>query len=106
MVQAITPQEVMANPEKAVPEFVIEAINGLVQAKFRDGSARFTQNEAIQAITSKMPMSGLDEISRRMIFQNGYLHFEAVYRKQGWKVYYDSPGYNESYEAYYVFSTR
>ena len=106
MVKAITPQEVLGNPEKALPDFVIEAINGLVLARFHNGQARFTQNEAVQAIVSNMPLVALYDVLRRMIFDNVYLNFEAVYRKQGWNVYYDSPGYNESYEAYFIFKQK
>ena len=33
----------------------------------------------------------------------GVWDFEPIYEKAGWKVSYDGPGYNESYDGYYIF---
>jgi ASC-1-like (ASCH) protein len=35
--------------------------------------------------------------------QNHWLDFEDIYRKQGWRVRCDVPGFNESYETYWEF---
>ena len=43
-------------------------------------------------------------ISRRGIFDLGYLDIEDLYTK--WNVEYDKPGYNESYQAYFIFSRK
>ena len=44
--------------------------------------------------------------ARVLIFSNHWLDVEDIYRKQGWKVVYDSPGYDESYDAYYEFRKK
>lgn len=31
---------------------------------------------------------------------------DAVYEKAGWKVSYDKPGYNESYDPYFKFTAK
>lgn len=104
MVKAITPQEVLASPEKAIPYFVIEAINNLIQASFRNGSATIMQDDAVQAILENVP--GFMGMTRQEIFEAGYLDFEEVYRKQGWIVIHDRPGFNESYKPYYRFTVN
>jgi hypothetical protein len=43
-------------------------------------------------------------MERAEVFSKHYLDFEDVYRKQGWKVYFDRPGFNESYTATFTFS--
>ena len=45
-------------------------------------------------------------LKRQDIFDNHWLDVEDLYRKNGWKVDYDKPGYNESYNAYFVFSAK
>jgi hypothetical protein len=44
--------------------------------------------------------------STDLIYANRWMDVEPVYRKAGWKVDYDRPGYNESYEAHYTFTER
>ena len=42
-------------------------------------------------------------LNRNEIFNKGWLNIEEVYRSAGWKVNYDKPAYNESYDAYFTF---
>lgn len=42
--------------------------------------------------------------SRQFIFDKHWLDIEDTYRKAGWNVEYDKPGYCENYDAYFVFS--
>jgi hypothetical protein len=58
----------------------------------------FKQDELIAEILSR------DAQFTRDAFKNHWLDIEDTYREQGWTVEYDSPGYNESYDAYFVFS--
>ena len=34
------------------------------------------------------------------------MDFEALYRESGWKVSYDSPAYDENYDAYFTFEPK
>jgi hypothetical protein len=102
MVEPISPQDLERRPEVSFPDFVLEAINGLITSKYRNGVAKFTQDEAVDAITANAP--GFMGMERAEVFSKHYLDFEDVYRKQGWKVYFDRPGFNESYTATFTFS--
>lgn len=88
----VSPSEVAL---KRIPEEVFEAFN---EAIF-EGNGHVRQDAVVSRILAKMP-----HVQRQEIFQRGWLDIEEEYRRLGWKVDYDKPGYNEMYEAYYVFT--
>lgn len=106
MAKPITPAEAKKIKESRFPDFVIEAVNELLISS--GGYVRLLQGEVVNAIIDKMIANGdtrETEALRNEIYAQGWLDFEPLYRKSGWKVEYDKPGYNESYEAFYVFSS-
>ena len=46
------------------------------------------------------------DLTRQTVFDNGWLDVEEAHRAAGWRVEYDKPAYNESYDAFFVFSKR
>jgi hypothetical protein len=40
------------------------------------------------------------------VYAKGWLNFEAIYEEAGWKVVYDKPGYNETYDANFTFTKK
>ena len=44
--------------------------------------------------------------TRQDIFDKHWLAFEEAYRKAGWKATYDSPGWDENYDAFYKFEIK
>lgn len=102
-VQPITPQEVVDKKLESIPDEVILAFNGLIAKKFNGSSATIKQNEAINAI---LTLTEDERIGRQEIFDNHWLDVEDIYRKIGWDVEFDNPGYNESYEAFFVFKKK
>ncbi len=99
MVTPIKPPEVLEYRKKIVPAEVIKIVNHLIAEKWEHNtrSALVYQDDIINDITSTLG------ISRNEVFSSGYLNFEDVYKDAGWRVLYDSPGYNESYRAYFKF---
>ena len=93
----IRPSDVAAPKEATFPPEVIEVFNDLIAKNYSGGSATVRQKDAVAEIETRM---GVD---KRRIFAEGWLNVEEVYRAQGWKVEYDKPGYNESYDAFFVF---
>ncbi len=96
-VQPIRPSEVAKQKKASFPDAVFEAFNEAIAANWVNGSSSFTQDEVVKLMVSK----GL-----KNIFNNGWLNVEEVYEKAGWKVEYDSPGYNESYSASFTFTAK
>lgn len=101
MVKAITPQQAEQARISNIPDGVIECFNDAIQENIdMYGRARVDQDDVVKKIASKMG------VRRQVVFDKGWLDVESIFREAGWKVNYDKPGYNESYNAYFEFSAR
>lgn len=95
----ITPDEARQQKLTRIPDEVIISVNELIVEKLTSSNyASFTQDELINRIISK------SKLSRDEIFNKHYLDFEPIYQKAGWKVEYDKPAYNETYNATFKFT--
>lgn len=99
MTKPLTPSEAKKRLGEAIPEGVIEAVNELLLKELRSDSlyATLLIGEVCTAIRAKMQVTKIPDF---------WLDFEPVFRRAGWKVEYDRPGYNESYEGNWKFSKR
>lgn len=95
----ISPKEVADKKMEMFPDAVFEAFNEMIVQNAGIGEITVKQDDVVALMVKK----GLD---RNEIYKNGWLDVEDVYRKAGWKVDYDKPGYNEDYDAYFVFSRK
>lgn len=99
MIAPITPIKALQAKQESIPDFVIEAFNELIiKGMNTSGSVCIKQKDVVALITSKQ------QISSNAIYSSGWLDVENIYRSAGWNVEYDSPGYNESYDATFTFS--
>ncbi len=97
-VKPITPSQAEKLKSSSIPDAVIEAFNELIAEKLNGRHATVMQKEAVRRIKTKMKVTN-DEL-----FYNGWMDVEPIFRKAGWKVTYDKPAYNESYEPSFQFS--
>lgn len=97
----VKPDEVVEIQKRDIPDYVIKVINDLIAQKWDGHSAVITQRVIVEKILQAEPF-----LVRSEIFDNGWLNIETLYREAGWKVEYDKPGYNETYEAYFTFTKR
>ena len=95
----ITPQEASQQRQTQIPDFVIDAFNKLIAKNYRNGRSEVIQNEVMLEILATDA-----DLTRQTVFDNGWLDVEEAYRAAGWRVEYDKPAYNESYDAFFVFS--
>jgi hypothetical protein len=79
---------------------VFDAFNELIAENYSGGRAAFKQSDAVARIKQKL------NCEEGEIFRRGWLNVEAAYRKEGWVVEYDAPGYCESYAATYTFKKK
>jgi hypothetical protein len=79
-----------------IPDVVIKTINELIVKNWNGDSAFVGQ----RSIEKELSAAGL---KRSDIFDNKWLNIEDIYRGAGWEVFYDKPGYNESYEPRFGF---
>lgn len=105
-VKAISPDELTL--EEKIPWYIVEAVNDLIRSKYKPNGSSFTIKQdailelAFEKYNNTEDFENFSQFKRR-IFDNHQLDFEDLYRKNGWKVVYDKPGYNESYDAYFEF---
>lgn len=96
----IKPSEVIKKKKEAFPDEAIEAFNELIAENFQGNKATVRQKDVAALIAKKMNISVDD------VFKNHYLDVEDIFKKGGWKVEYDKPGWDEDYEAYFVFTAK
>jgi hypothetical protein len=95
----LSPKEVSGEKLKNLPDVVIETFNQLIAENDVGGHSVITQKEIVALLVNK-------GLNKAQIFKNGWLDIEDIYRKAGWKVEYDKPGYNEDYDAFFTFSAK
>jgi hypothetical protein len=99
----ITPDEALHEKHNVIPEAVLNVVNQLLRERWDNHTARITQAEVFKEAFAIMRADGAN-VTKDDFFKRHWLDFEQVYKNAGWKVEYDRPGYNESYEAFWVFS--
>ena len=101
-VKPLSPEEVLEKKGNDIPDVVITAVNNLL-AKNLSGKkyATLLQKDIIKEI-QRLDIG----ISKSDIYDNHWLDFESLFDKAGWKVSYDKPGYNETYEASFDFTAK
>jgi hypothetical protein len=105
-IKPISPDEVAEAKREAIPDYVFAAVNDLIARHYTEGSCKIMQNELIEEIiksSTSLIGQGLTPLTRAELFKRGYLNFEEAYRDAGWKVVYDKPAYNESYDPFFKF---
>lgn len=100
-VQAIKPSEIMDNLDTIIDPAVIQAVNEILKEEFRGGSVTIRQKYIVSRAITINP-----KLTSDILYKNHHLDFEPIFRKAGWSVIYDKPGYNESYEAFFEFSAN
>lgn len=93
----LEPNEVAEAKQEQIPAEVFEVFNTLITENFSSGQAVVKQKDVV----ALMKEVGIDTAEA---FKRGWLDIEEIYMKAGWDVEYDKPGYNETYDAYFIFS--
>lgn len=98
-VNPITPAKAAELKIHSIPDVVIQAVNELLAEKYSPGTIHILQKEITARVEQLDPSVSINDMYKRNDFD-----FEPLFRKAGWKVNYDKPAYNESYEAVFKFS--
>lgn len=103
----IHPSEVATAKMTSLPAFVIDAINSLIAEKACGMGRKITATVRQKDIEDRIVAAvGAMHEGRRtvdVIYDSGWMDFELAYEAVGWKVSYDRPAYNESYDATFEF---
>lgn len=98
----LSPQEVADVAKSEIPPAVIEAVNNLLKKKYRRGQSITLKQEDIMKEVTRLN----SDLTSTIVYENGWMDFEATFEGVGWKVTYDKPGYNESYPATFEFTPK
>lgn len=101
----IKPKDVAKLRKHIIPEEVFEAFNEMIAASWDGRSAVVFQNEVAALACEKLVRRNPD-FTESDLYARGWLDIEDLYRKAGWSVSYDKPGYNEDYEASFRFTKK
>lgn len=100
MSRAFTPQEAMDLKNNMLPAYVFDAFNEMIAKNLTTGHrAQFKQKDVISLIVGKSN----GDVDRDGVFSRRMLDVNSHYRQAGWKIDHDQPGYNESYDAFFIF---
>lgn len=100
MTKPITPKEALSQIDTTKPDGVYEAFNELIVKHLDNGTAIIQQKDVAKLIAKKTGKT------QKEIFEKGWLNVEESYRKMGWKVSYDNPAFNETYEPTFEFRVK
>lgn len=96
--KALSPNQMRDYKIETIPSEVFEVFNLLIAENLSGKTSVVNQADVEKALVER-------GFNKDEIFQKGWLDVEHFYKKQGWKITYDKPGYNESYKPSWVFSS-
>jgi hypothetical protein len=100
MTSPITPQEVQLKRKKVFPKEIIDVFNSFIILNWNGQKSVVKQSSIINYIKAKM------DITDEEIFDKHYLDIEEIYKEVGWVVEYNKPTWDETFEAYFVFTIK
>ena len=97
MTKPISPGDMAGLEGTFVPDEVIEATNQLIAEKWNGYSATILMSELCERARTIMQIPNRN-------FKSKELDIKYVFRKAGWDVEFNRPGFNEAYAANWVFT--
>jgi hypothetical protein len=94
----ITPKDIQ-DINDGIPDFVIDIMNAIIKEKFSRNGFTIYYGELQTPVMEYCKNNNIQ-------YRSNWLDVENVYRKYGWYVHADSPGYNESYAGNWTFSIK
>lgn len=96
----LSPKEVIEN--KQFDSRIIEVVNSFLIKRYVKGSSCTIKLKEIEnELRSKY-----EDININELYENKQFDFEDEFRKVGWAVVYDNPGWNETYDSFFRFSKK
>jgi hypothetical protein len=104
-VKPFSPADALASKATVIPEPVVTAVNQLLAERYTGRSkVTFTLKELKARVMRNLDINEDDGgPGPALNYPNYVWDFETLYQGHGWDVKYDAPGYNESYDGFYVF---
>jgi hypothetical protein len=103
MSKPIRPTEIVQKKQEAIPSEVIDVFNEFIAERWNGHSSKFRQKDIVPVIVKRLNQNILENYTSEDLFRRHWMDVEDIYRKAGWEVKYDKPGYCESYDATFEF---
>ena len=105
-IKPIKPSEVLTEKAKTIPDAMIQAVNEMIAKNWNGRSATVRKDDLLERYF-KISGKTNNRENRDKLYDDHALDFEDFYRKEGWKVKYDSPTYGDSdFEPYFEFTVK
>jgi hypothetical protein len=101
----IRPEEVIDKKRESLPHQVIEVFNEFIAERWNGYCSSFKQKDIEKVIVKRLNIGRVTQkqYTAEDLYKKNWMDVEDIYRKAGWIVRYDKPGYNESYDATFEF---
>lgn len=99
-VKVLGPTEMIEHWKQALPDAVVETFNELLAKQFNGTSATIKHKDLLSALCAK----GVD--TKIVSEQNWLFQTKQLYQDCGWKVKYDSPGWDDNFDSYFQFTIK
>lgn len=101
----IKPEDINKAKAKLLNKDVEQAVDFLLARNWTGTSSTIILKDICKkAFEIANPADMIYEAYERYLYDNKMLDIEEAYREAGWKVYFDRPAYNETYQANFMFS--
>ena len=106
-VKPITPEGAGIKKIETLPDFVIQAFNDTIVKNLANNYSSFKVMEVSDHMRDLATSSGMNaiEFDKRAEKEHWY-DVEPFYQAAGWKVKYDSPDRDSSFDPYFIFSKK
>lgn len=110
--EPFSPQQLAQFRKETFDPIMIQAVNECLIDNYGSGqNIMLRQGDIIERYIKLYKLAHAashkdNETIREDAFEKGLLDFEKFYVQRGWRVEYDKPGFNESYEPTYTFSPK
>lgn len=102
----ISPIEAKGKKIETIEPEIIEATNELIIERLSGRRAEVLQKDIVARYKVVCKRKSKRPLSEDVLYKKHQLDIEDVFRQAGWSVTYDKPGYNESYDASFIFKQK
>lgn len=102
-VKPISPKQANVDFKSALDPLMIKAVNNLLTKDAHSNFIRIKQKDIVAEYKRLHTVNGTEPLD---VFKTNQLEFEDIFKEAGWKVSYDKPGWDESYDPAFDFEAK
>ena len=99
-IKPLSPLEVKQKAIESIPSEMVQAVNELLIENASRSSITLKQKD-IEARFNKLSNGKYNHVD---IYDKGWMDIEPIFRNAGWKVRYESPDRDQSFDEFFTFT--